>query len=66
MLLSDTLWIELPPHDGGGEEDPCRIKITALPRVGIDYASDADRRKLWRFRLDPDGADDTDGVKWNG
>lgn len=30
-------------------EDGERLPYTAAPRVGIDYASDADKARLWRF-----------------
>lgn len=39
------LWIE----DDGFVCDPAAIQ--ALPRVGIDYASEEDRSRLWRFRV---------------
>ena len=31
------------------EDDGARPEYTALPRVGIDYADDVDRKRLWRF-----------------
>lgn len=33
------------------EDDGAEVNITSLPRVGIDYADEADRDALWRFRL---------------
>ena len=39
MLTSDQIWIE------EGEES----KYTEAKRVGIDYATDEYRDKLWRF-----------------
>jgi len=37
----DELWIE-----DNGEASPA---YTATPRIGIDYASDEDKARLWRF-----------------
>ena len=31
------------------EDDGCRPELVCLPRVGIDYASEEDRARLWRF-----------------
>lgn len=33
------------------EDDGCRPAFTAHPRVGIPYASEEDRARLWRFRV---------------
>ena len=40
LAVSKRLWIE-----DDGFTAPCK----ALPRIGIDYASKADRERLWRF-----------------
>ena len=41
LTTCGELWIE-----GSGEEPPV---YTATPRIGIDYAADEDRARLWRF-----------------
>jgi len=42
-LCGDTLWIE---------DDDCGTpEYTATPRIGIDYAAEEDRNRLWRFVL---------------
>ena len=41
LTTCDELWIE-----DGGEAPP---EYTATPRIGIDYASDEDKARLWRF-----------------
>lgn len=38
------IWVE-----DDGESSP---KYKALPRIGIDYARDKDRKRLWRFVVD--------------
>lgn len=40
LCISNRVWIE---------DDGYRPQITTAPRVGIDYASQTDRAKLWRF-----------------
>jgi DNA-3-methyladenine glycosylase len=40
---SKRLWIE---------DDGKRLSFTASRRIGIDYASDADKNRLWRFTVD--------------
>jgi len=40
LLRSKRLWLE---------DDGTRFAYTAAPRVGIDYASERDRQRLWRF-----------------
>jgi DNA-3-methyladenine glycosylase len=44
ICLSDALWIE---------DDGARFPLTALPRVGIGYASPEDQARLWRFAVRP-------------
>ena len=44
LILSDEIWLELPGVPAAPED------IEALPRVGIGYASEEDRARLWRFR----------------
>ncbi|MCQ2428354.1 MAG: DNA-3-methyladenine glycosylase [Clostridia bacterium] len=44
VVLSDEIWLEMPDGDSAPEYE-------TLPRVGIDYAADEDRQRLWRFRL---------------
>ena len=41
-ILSDELWVE---------DDGFRCAIGEDTRVGIGYASEADRSRLWRFKL---------------
>lgn len=41
-VLGEELWVE---------DDGFSCGIRALPRVGIGYASEEDRSKLWRFKL---------------
>ena len=41
--LSERIWLEDSSHDG---------KILATPRIGIDYAGEIWKNKLWRFVLD--------------
>ena len=38
-----------PESDIWLEDDGTKPEYTALPRVGIDYASEYDRNRLWRF-----------------
>ena len=40
LITSDRLWLE---------EDGFTPALTATPRIGIDYASEEDRNRLWRF-----------------
>ena len=40
LITSDELWLE---------DDGTRFEYTTTPRVGIDYASDEDRARPWRF-----------------
>ena len=40
MTVESGLWLE---------DDGYRPEIIALPRVGIDYAANEDRERLWRF-----------------
>jgi DNA-3-methyladenine glycosylase len=40
LTESDSLWIE---------DDGRRPVYQALPRIGIDYAAEEDRNRLWRF-----------------
>ncbi len=40
LVGSDELWLE---------DDGISYPTVALPRVGIDYADEADRLRLWRF-----------------
>jgi len=42
-LAGDTLWLE---DDGAPQPE-----FTATPRIGIGYASEDDRNRLWRFIL---------------
>ena len=42
MIISDRLWIE---------DDGKRPVFTAEKRIGIDYASERDKNRLWRFRV---------------
>ena len=44
FIDSDLIWLET---DAAA---PARLK--ALPRVGISYASEEDRQRLWRFVID--------------
>ena len=39
---SDAIWLE---------DDGFEARLTATPRIGIAYASEEDRKKLWRFLL---------------
>ena len=41
LTTSDELWLE--------DDGVCFEEYTATPRIGIDYASDDDRARLWRF-----------------
>lgn len=41
LCTSGALWLE---------EDGTQYAFDALPRVGIDYAAQADRDRLWRYR----------------
>ncbi len=43
VVLSDEVWIE--------DEKTSPREIRRLPRVGIDFADEADRARLWRFCL---------------
>jgi DNA-3-methyladenine glycosylase len=45
LLNSDRIWIEDSPH---------KINFKTAPRVGIDYADEEWRDKLWRFILSDD------------
>lgn len=45
LMTSDRLWVEY-----GAEPLTGKIKIT--PRIGIDYAGETYKNKLWRFFLD--------------
>ena len=38
-----------PEHGLWLEDDGTHLDFTALPRVGIDYAEEIDRNRLWRF-----------------
>jgi DNA-3-methyladenine glycosylase len=40
LASSDKLWLE---------DDGVVPEYTAAPRIGIDYASDEDKNKKWRF-----------------
>lgn len=40
LITSHRLWLE---------EDGFTPELTATPRIGIDYASEEDRNRLWRF-----------------
>ena len=40
LTASETLWLE---------DDGVQFNYTATPRIGIDYASEEDRARLWRF-----------------
>ena len=40
LIPESGLWLE---------DDGTRFEYTTAPRVGIDYASEEDRAKLWRF-----------------
>jgi len=40
LIISEELWIE---------DDGVQFEYAATPRIGIDYASEADRARLWRF-----------------
>lgn len=40
LITSDRLWLE---------DDGFVPELTATPRIGIDYASEEDRNRLWRF-----------------
>lgn len=40
LIPENGLWIE---------DDGIRLNQTAMPRVGIDYASREDRERLWRY-----------------
>lgn len=40
MTVSDVLWVE---------DDGCRPDYDKSKRIGIDYAAEADRNRLWRF-----------------
>ena len=40
LIPESGLWLE---------DDGSRPDYTTAPRVGIDYASEADRNRLWRF-----------------
>ena len=42
LTEESALWIE---------DDGMRPEFTAAPRVGIDYASEDDRNRLWRFLI---------------
>ncbi|NLM50996.1 MAG: DNA-3-methyladenine glycosylase [Clostridiaceae bacterium] len=42
LVNSDKLWIE---------DDGYVAKYITTPRIGIDYASEEDRKRLWRFVL---------------
>lgn len=44
LTTSDRIWIESNPEKN-------RYKILTSPRVGIDYAGDLWKNKLWRFIL---------------
>jgi DNA-3-methyladenine glycosylase len=46
LVLSERLWIE---------DDGCRPPYDASKRIGIDYASEEDKNRLWRFTLSGDG-----------
>jgi len=53
-LLIDRALNRLPLCEESGlwlEDDGTCPEYTAAPRVGIDYASDEDRARLWRFIL---------------
>jgi DNA-3-methyladenine glycosylase len=45
LVLSERLWIESP-------EKSTEIKIKTSPRIGIDYAGEIYKNKLWRYVLD--------------
>lgn len=45
LTLSDKLWIE---HNSENSD----VKIKTTPRIGIDYAGEIYKNKLWRFVLD--------------
>ncbi|MCL2838594.1 MAG: DNA-3-methyladenine glycosylase [Oscillospiraceae bacterium] len=40
LTTSDELWLE---------DDGTQFEYTTTPRIGIDYASEEDRTRLWRF-----------------
>ena len=40
LAISNELWLE---------SDGTRLAYTATPRVGINYASEEDKARLWRF-----------------
>lgn len=42
LVSSDVIWCE---------DDGARPELIALPRVGIDYADEADRLRPWRYRV---------------
>ncbi|MFC2152298.1 DNA-3-methyladenine glycosylase [Bacteroidota bacterium] len=45
LISSNRLWIEK-------NSNPSEIKIKTTPRVGIDYAGEIWKNKMWRFVLD--------------
>jgi DNA-3-methyladenine glycosylase len=58
-LQLDTSWSHHPVHEPGGLEAldaPPVSEILAGPRVGIDFASEADRAAPWRLAVA--------GTKW--
>lgn len=44
FIDSDLIWLETDSFEP--------VSIKTLPRVGISYASEEDRQRLWRFVVD--------------